>query len=135
MVLRVSPCVSVSSWLATPSYIFCFVILHASYRIARALDLPVWLLGKGSNTVFPDEGFPGLVVLNRIATHKTLVQNADGALLEVGRCAPPHGRQLHTHSHCIVRTLTFWFTVSVILTLACIDLNAVVIPWCSSASD
>lgn len=31
-------------------------------RFARERDLPVQLLGEGSNTIFPDEGFPGLVL-------------------------------------------------------------------------
>jgi UDP-N-acetylmuramate dehydrogenase len=30
--------------------------------------LPVLVIGKGSNCLFPDEGFPGLVILNRIDT-------------------------------------------------------------------
>lgn len=31
-------------------------------RFARERDLPVQVLGEGSNTIFPDEGFPGLVL-------------------------------------------------------------------------
>ncbi|MGE3527083.1 MAG: UDP-N-acetylmuramate dehydrogenase, partial [Gemmatimonadales bacterium] len=36
--------------------------LRESLQWARDRDLPVWILGGGSNVVFPDAGFPGLVI-------------------------------------------------------------------------
>ncbi|MGH9341730.1 MAG: UDP-N-acetylmuramate dehydrogenase [Acidobacteriota bacterium] len=38
--------------------------LESSYRWAR--DLPVLFLGQGSNVLFSDEGFPGLLIQNQI---------------------------------------------------------------------
>ena len=32
------------------------------FEFARQENMPFMILGKGSNVIFPDEGFPGLVV-------------------------------------------------------------------------
>jgi UDP-N-acetylmuramate dehydrogenase len=49
-----------------------FVEVHSAdemleaYAWARAQNIPVLVLGKGSNCLFNDEGFKGLVILNKI---------------------------------------------------------------------
>ncbi len=37
--------------------------LHDALQLARAKDWPIFVLAGGSNVIFPDEGFPGLVIL------------------------------------------------------------------------
>ena len=37
-----------------------------AYRFARAHDLPIWMMGGGANTIGRDEGFDGVIFLNRI---------------------------------------------------------------------
>ncbi|MCI5052216.1 MAG: UDP-N-acetylmuramate dehydrogenase [Simkaniaceae bacterium] len=60
-----------------------FVAVRNSDEALEALsygkEMPIHILGKGSNTLFDDRGFPGLVILNQIL-HKKL----DGNLLTVG---------------------------------------------------
>ena len=36
--------------------------LHELLGFAKSENLPYYILGKGSNVIFPDEGFPGLVI-------------------------------------------------------------------------
>lgn len=36
------------------------------FRFAEERDLPVWMMGGGANTLGHDEGFPGVVILNRL---------------------------------------------------------------------
>src|SRR5512142_2295836 len=38
------------------------VDVREALEFAKRKDVPVWILGAGSNTIVPDEGFPGLVV-------------------------------------------------------------------------
>ncbi len=37
-----------------------------AYRFAEEKNLPVWVMGGGANTIGRDEGYPGVVILNRI---------------------------------------------------------------------
>ena len=37
-----------------------------AFRFAEERNLPVWMMGGGANTIGRDEGFPGVVVLNRL---------------------------------------------------------------------
>ena len=53
---------------------------------AQQRQLPVWFLGSGSNTVFADEGFNGLVVLNRLTRFQRVSSSEEAAVIEVGRC-------------------------------------------------
>lgn len=36
------------------------------YEFAHERDLPVWVMGGGANTIGRDEGFPGVIILNRL---------------------------------------------------------------------
>ncbi|MCL4357523.1 UDP-N-acetylmuramate dehydrogenase [Patescibacteria group bacterium] len=40
--------------------------LKNAVAAARALNLPIIMIGKGSNIIWRDEGYPGLVLVNRI---------------------------------------------------------------------
>jgi UDP-N-acetylmuramate dehydrogenase len=44
--------------------------LRAIVRFARVRELPLFVLGRGSNLVVADGGIPGLVVLNRAQGHR-----------------------------------------------------------------
>jgi UDP-N-acetylmuramate dehydrogenase len=56
---------------------------RAALTFARTRDLPVHILGGGSNTVFLDEGFPGLVL--RVAIPEiTITTISSGALVQAG---------------------------------------------------
>ncbi len=48
-----------AAWYAEPETLNELLIL---LRGARVYDLPVFVLGRGSNLLVPDEGFPGLVI-------------------------------------------------------------------------
>lgn len=37
-----------------------------AYKFARERNLPIFVLGAGANTIGHDEGFPGVIILNRI---------------------------------------------------------------------
>jgi UDP-N-acetylmuramate dehydrogenase len=52
---------------------------EVSEAFAWARDLPVLVVGNGSNTLFSDDPFPGLVIVNRIGFCKI-----EGTLVEVG---------------------------------------------------
>ena len=40
--------------------------LLAALSFARERGIPIWILGRGSNSLFDDRGFDGLVILNRM---------------------------------------------------------------------
>ncbi|MBQ3325562.1 UDP-N-acetylmuramate dehydrogenase [Candidatus Saccharibacteria bacterium] len=43
--------------------------------------LPTWIMGGGANTIGRDEGFPGLIILNRIKGIEILSQTADEVVI------------------------------------------------------
>ncbi len=59
--------------------------LRATWLKARELDLPVFILGGGSNVLFRDEGFPGVIISTRqmrriTATPEGLIKAQGGAM-------------------------------------------------------
>ncbi len=52
-----------------------------AFNFARERNLPVWMMGEGANTIGRDEGFDGVVVLNRIKGIK--IQSEDASELIV----------------------------------------------------
>lgn len=40
--------------------------IRAAYEFARERGLPVWIMGGGANTIGRDEGFAGVIILNRL---------------------------------------------------------------------
>lgn len=54
------------------------------YRNAKRLNQPVMTIGGGSNLIVKDEGYSGLVVLNRIPGFEILYASADVATVKVG---------------------------------------------------
>ncbi|KAL0920980.1 hypothetical protein M5K25_008003 [Dendrobium thyrsiflorum] len=46
--------------------------LISAAHLARSRSLPLLILGRGSNCLFSDRGFDGLVVLNRSSIHETV---------------------------------------------------------------
>lgn len=56
---------------------------RAAIEFARAQGLPLHILGGGSNTIFPDEGFPG-VVLQVAISGLTESMAREGAIFAVG---------------------------------------------------
>lgn len=58
--------------------------VRAALALAREKGLPFFVLGKGSNTLFPDTGFPGVVILmvNRtLGVRKTDVTAGSGVFM------------------------------------------------------
>lgn len=51
---------------------------------ATEQSLPIFIMGEGSNVVIGDQGFAGLVILNRIPGFETLIQEITGATLKIG---------------------------------------------------
>lgn len=57
--------------------------LRRGLRWARRREIPVAVLGDGSNVVVPDDGFPGLVLLLRDGTFRFPAPPGDGAPVRV----------------------------------------------------
>ncbi|MGB4767624.1 MAG: UDP-N-acetylmuramate dehydrogenase [Candidatus Saccharimonas sp.] len=51
---------------------------------AKSQQLPVFILGGGSNTLVRDEGFPGVVLRNRIMGFEVIAETASDATLKIG---------------------------------------------------
>lgn len=51
---------------------------------AEERQLPILMIGHGSNTIWRDEGFPGLVMVNRIMGYKEEPKGRDRVLITVG---------------------------------------------------
>ena len=52
-----------------------------AYDFARENSLPVYPLGSGSNTIGRDEGFPGLIILNRLKGMEVIEETSDDVLV------------------------------------------------------
>lgn len=53
-------------------------------RNAKSQNLPLFILGGGSNVIVHDEGFAGLVIRNRISGFKVLQEDSSHTLIRVG---------------------------------------------------
>lgn len=58
--------------------------LIEAVNMAQDHNLPVIVVGNGSNIIWRDEGFPGLVLVNRIQGFETTTQDDEGAYLTIG---------------------------------------------------
>ncbi len=56
--------------------------LQEAYDFAAQRNLPVWVMGSGANTIGRDEGFPGVIVLNRLRGIKVIQQDNDTLILK-----------------------------------------------------
>lgn len=54
--------------------------IAAAYNFARERNLPTWIMGEGANTIGRDEGFSGVIILNRL---KGIFVEQDGRLINV----------------------------------------------------
>lgn len=54
--------------------------VEAAYEFAAERELPTWVMGGGANTIGHDDGFPGVVILNRL---KGISVRKDGVLVAV----------------------------------------------------
>jgi len=54
------------------------------YRNAKGQNLPLFVLGGGSNTIVHDEGFAGIVIRNRIPGFNVLAEDTDSLTLKIG---------------------------------------------------
>lgn len=55
---------------------------------AAARKLPAIMIGGGSNIVWGDKGFPGLVIVNRIRGYETFEEDTDNTYLTLGAGEP-----------------------------------------------
>ncbi len=51
---------------------------------AKTYNIPIKVIGGGSNIIWSDEGFPGLVILNRIEGFKVASQDDFGTYITIG---------------------------------------------------
>ncbi len=51
---------------------------------AKANNIPVIVIGKGSNIIWRDEGFPGLVIVNQIKGYEMISNDEFGTYLTIG---------------------------------------------------
>jgi hypothetical protein len=64
-------------------------VLGRMRRHAKEKSLELLVVGKGSNVLFDDRGFDGLVVVNRVAfVERAVVDDHGGALIRVGAGMP-----------------------------------------------
>lgn len=54
------------------------------YKNARSQNLPIFILGGGSNVVVPDIGYPGIVIRNKIAGFEVISEDAANLSIKVG---------------------------------------------------
>ena len=54
--------------------------VETAYEFAAERELPAWVMGGGANTIGHDDGFPGVVILNRL---KGISVRKDGVLVAV----------------------------------------------------
>ena len=52
--------------------------VETAYEFAAERELPAWVMGGGANTIGHDDGFPGVVILNRL---KGIFVRKDGELI------------------------------------------------------
>ena len=58
--------------------------LKEAYAWAREKDIPALMIGGGSNIIWRDEGFPGLIMVNRILGYEDYAESAESHYLTVG---------------------------------------------------
>lgn len=58
--------------------------LKEAYTWAKSRELPVIMIGRGSNVIWRDEGFPGVVVVNRITGYDDYAEDALSHYVTVG---------------------------------------------------
>lgn len=54
------------------------------YRNAKGQNLPLFVLGGGSNTIVHDEGFAGIVIRNRIPGFTVIAEDTDSVTIKIG---------------------------------------------------
>ena len=59
-------------------------IMIEAISSAKNYNLPIIMIGSGSNIIWRDEGFPGLVLINRIKGFKIIEEDETNAYIEVG---------------------------------------------------
>ena len=52
-----------------------------AYKFAKEKNLPVWIMGGGANTIGRDEGFDGVILLNRLHGIEIISQTADEVVI------------------------------------------------------
>jgi len=51
---------------------------------AKERNIPIITIGSGSNIVWRDEGFPGLVIVNAISGRQVLAEDSSGVIVKIG---------------------------------------------------
>ncbi len=58
--------------------------LKQAYAWAQERNLPIVMIGGGSNIVWRDEGFPGLVMVNRILGYEDYAESGESHFITIG---------------------------------------------------
>ena len=52
-----------------------------AFSFAKGKKLPIWILGGGANTIATDEGFPGVIIMNKIKGIEVISETSDEAVV------------------------------------------------------
>lgn len=63
------------------SEVFSLTDVKEAYDFATEKKVPVFILGDGSNTIGRDEGFPGLIIVNRLKGMEVVEETSDDVLV------------------------------------------------------
>ena len=58
--------------------------VRAPYRFAQEHNLSTWVMGCGANTIGRDEGFHGVIILNKLSGIKVLEENEQRLIVQAG---------------------------------------------------
>ena len=64
--------------------VFELADVREAYEFAREKELPTFILGGGANTIGRDEGFDGVIILNRIRGMEVIDETSDDVLVQAG---------------------------------------------------
>ena len=55
--------------------------IPSAFSFAKEKELPVWILGGGANTIATDEGFSGVIIMNKIKGIEVISETSDEAVV------------------------------------------------------
>lgn len=55
--------------------------IPVTFDFAKEKNLPIWILGGGANTIATDDGFPGIIIMNKIKGIEVISETSDEAVV------------------------------------------------------
>lgn len=56
--------------------------VEEAYAFAKEKNLPIWVMGGGANTIGRDEGFEGIILLNRLYGMEVMAEEAENIIIK-----------------------------------------------------